>query len=990
MTIVSGDPLLAPSGYARTPRPADVGFLDAISGPAWRMDNTVANMVRGDLATPEEIQASQVVDVWGAIKDTKYERNWDSFAPLRSAVEVERMKERIDREESDRQLLADAGMSGFAASAVASIFDLPSLIPGGAAIATSRGAGMALRVGARTAIAAGAEAAGTEAYLQGAQETRTLAESAGAIGGSIILGGLLGTSLTAIIARSPGGQEAFNKAVKMIDTGAGAEPMDAGAAARIRPQIEDFDLPTGAAQGVLNATPAGISYTTRFLKSRSPVMRKIGSELLQNPLALAGTERLQMQPAVDIFATIAEDKHKISIMRAFRDDYKAYRKAPGGAPVLSHWEWAQRISAAMRRGDVDVDYPAVADAAAKMRREVVEPLKEQAIEMGLLPKDVKPETAVSYFTRMWDAERIKARRPEFLSRMERHFSGGIKADRSVAADLTEDEIRAYAREAAEDVFKTLTRVDTSPTSLLNVTIGVERGPLAKRTLNVRDVDFEDFLNNDAEHVLNRYARVMSAETELTRRFGRADMKDQIAEIDADFQRILNEGYKPPKGSGKKARPWTEKENREIANEWQRGRRSMEAARDIVRGTYMAAERASGLHRTVQGALTFNYIRALGDVLRSSLTDVVRPAMVHGMGSFIREGVAPLIRSAGRAKAARREIADAAGIAEVLLNSRMMRLADVTDPVGHQTPVENVLGWMGSKASLFSGILHWNQFLKETSSYMFTRRLQRLNLAKPATRDARMLQRLKLTRSAVERIQDQMATHGTEAGGIFIPNLDAWDANARRLYEAAVRADADTVVVTPSVGERIPFAEENWLTKPALQFKQFALSSHQKTLMVGLQEDQARFASNAALMVSMGMFVYWLKAQSLAKDRLSDNPGTWLAEGIDRSGLVPIYMEVNNMWERLGGPGVYQGLGSALGEAPQSASRYQVRSVPGSLLGPTFGLLTDTSVLLNSALTGEATKGTVSSARRMVPFGNVPGIKEYLNLWVAPSLYSAVE
>ena len=981
MTIVDGRPFIAPSEFPRGPKgpqppESDIGFLDAISGPAWRRQNNVANTFNGNIATYDPVPPQDRIDVWPEIEGTKYEPRFDSFAPLVTREEVDDMKVQLDQEDDDLQVIIEAGIGGFAAEIVASVVDITSLIPGGVAVGGARAGLGVLRVGARTALTSGAVAAGTEGHLQIQQQTRTAEESAFAIGGSIVLGGILGGTLGAIAGRTVEGRQAFVKAAKAIEDGEdrfAGTPQDLSAAARLRPEITDFDIP-GVSAAIRGSIPSGLSFNDRFATSRSAVARKVGTELIGNEYALAGTERLGLEPAAEVFAGLVEDKLRIQIARVFKDDYKAYRKSTRGR-VLSANEFGERVSAAMRRGDVDPEFPEVALAADKLRREVVEPMKDRAIKMGLLPEGVNVRTATSYFTRMWDANRIVARSDVFLDRLSKQFARDFAASPEGRA-LSGQEVDVFSRAAADDVFKTLTDPTASPSAHLNITVQA-RGPLKERTLNVRDVDYEDFLINDAEHVLSRYARVMSAETELARKFGRVDMKDQIADVQADFDKLRDAAT-------------TEKERVAIGKERRKVVRSLEAARDQVRGTYMAAERASGTYRAMQTAMTYKYVTALGDVVLSSLGDVFKTTMMNGFRPLVDDVLAPMIRNMPVARAAQKQIAEAAGISEVLLNNRMMRIADITDPYAVRTPVEKFTQMMGAKASLFSGIMHWNQFLKEISGQLATNRLRRLDIGSLAQRDERFLQRVKLTKANLERVQGEMAKHGEEIDGIFIPNVDQWDARVADLYGAVIKADADTVIVTPGIGDKIPLVEERWFLKPALQLKSFALASHRKTLMAGMQEDKARFLSNAALMVSMGMFVYYLKTLSREKDNLSDNPGVWLAEGIDRSGIVAIFMELNNMAERVGAPGVYYGLGSALGDSPERASRFQTRGVAGAALGPLYGSIVDATTLANAAFSGDIEPGDIAAARREIPFGNHPGIKQFLNLWVVPELKEAVK
>lgn len=1153
MTMLTDSrPSLAPAAFAPLPEeaPADIGFFDAI-GPAFRSENIVGSTIMSAGPTVAEMSTSPRVNPWQQIAGTKYEPYYDDFASVSTLVEVDRIKAQIDREEADRRVIQEAGWGGMGAALLAGTLDLPSLIPGGAVV----GGGRALQVAGRTALVAGLTTAGEEAVLQSQQQTRTGGESATAIGGSVVLGGMLGGALGAVLARSPEGMTAWKAASAEIERNV-AQPQDLSAAAAIKPELTDFALPTKGAELARRLTPGGLSFTDRLQKAQSPVVRQIGNDLIGNEYAFAGTDRLGMEPSVEALVKPAVDRHHITIAKAFRDDFKAFAKEGGS---LTRGQYAERVAMAMRRGDEDPEFPQVSATAQALRASVVEPLKNQAVKLGLLPEDVHVSTAASYFTRMWDQNRLIARSDEFLTRLTAHFErgeefhasraeakaqdelsarladlqdltdpdrgvmsdeafaavrdapawrqrraglnkqrkevrrsplvdyvldhGGIDPDGALGqemkalgirrpglfrkgglkevdnigpddvdlaehvpldghyfdrnammsrlgdelqgraeqpawvrdiddeiaaldellgmaketgasasrekirglrdkiatleerareasrrADMSPDEVKAYARMAAEAVYDTLTNAP-SPTSTMFFKVPVTRGPLKERTLSVADKDFEDFLNNDAEHVLTRYARVMTAENELASRFGRADMRDQIAEIKADYAKLRDAAE-------------TEKARLAIDKEMRRVIKSTEAARDLVRGTYNVQAKASGPYRVMQAAMSYNYIRALGDVVASSLTDVFKVTMANGLMPVAREALVPMMRNLKTARVSQKKAAELAGIAEPLLNSRLMAIADIMDPYATRTPVEGAINWMASKASLLSGVMHWTQFLKEISVGLAQNRMARMMTGDLKAADQRFLRRLKINSSRWEQLKAQMAEHGEWTNGVFDPGTEHWPDDLRKMYSSILRAEADTTIVTPGVGDKVPLAEEHWFLKPALQFKSFALASQRKTLMVGLQDSPARFAQSAALMASMGMFVYWLKQVSSGREP-SHNPGTWLAEGIDRAGLLPIVMEMNNTVEKMGAPGFYAGMAGVFGGDPSRSSRYQVRGTADALLGPTAGLINDTATLARAPWDGEFSQGEVSASRRLVPFGRHPGIKQFLDWYTIP-------
>lgn len=940
---------------------------------------------------------------WQDIEGTQYEDYWSEFAGSRSINETRRLKSRIDRELRDRAILANAGGRGVAAQLFAGFVDVPSLVPGAAVV---RGGTKGFTIG-RNAFNGGraslAEAAAVEGMLQSMQSTRTAEESSLAIGGSVVLGAILGGGVGAMLRRTPDGQAALDNASSWLD-GNDPEPgvgldralRDAEAeslsAARVDvvPEAEDFLLPTKTAQKAVDLTPRGTTFGVSFLRAKSPVAQKVGLDLVETPFALRGVDRLDMEPSVETAANVANDRARIAITRTFQDAYTDYRKQAGisrpaaafgrtGADMTER-QFSEAVAKAMRRGD-ESDVPQVRAAAQKLRDEVVEPLKEKAIKAGLLPEDVSVSTAASYFTRSWDRDEIVARSPEFKARLTKHFQSGFRAGREAAEEgfegLSDVELDGYASEAAESVYRTLVDHDVLPTGL--GIVAKTRGPMKERTLNVQDLDFEDFLVSDAEFVLNRYARVMTADIALKDRFGSADLSQQIADIKSDYSKRIEEAK-------------TEKERLDLKAEQTRIVERVEATRDLMRGTYQLGVRGAVPYRVMQSAMTFNFVRALGHLVVSALPDAYRAVMVHGAQSVWGGAVGPLIKNTRQFHAQAKELSEFAGIAEVALNNRLMRVADITDPMGNLTPVENTMNWMGAAASKYSGGTVWNDFFKNMAVMTTTNRLRKMSGSKA---DKAMLARLKLNKRDATSIQKAMTEHGVEADGVFDPMVSKWPQRLQDLYASALRADADTIVVTPGLGDKTPVVEAHQWLRPALQFKSFAIAAHSRIMIAGLQESQARFLMGMASMSAMGMFVFYLKALSSGRD-ISDNPGTWIAEGIDRSGMFPLLMEANNWWEGLNLPGVY----SILSMGEDEASRYAVRSTSGKLLGPTAGLLNDSALTVRlgadigkSLVSGDEadiSKGDISAMRRLVPFGRHPGVKEYLDLWLVPDLKESID
>jgi hypothetical protein len=172
----------------------------------------------------------------------------------------------------------------------------------------------------------------------------------------------------------------------------------------------------------------------RAVTSPSIETRRVIQDLAETPLyfeknaagvasPVAVTTRIKMWDAPlarsisgmdDLFIRyrLGRDRRMGDVQRVALGD--TFRRREAG--VLDYPSFRKAVGEALRRGDAS-DIPEVAEAARLMRREVFDPLKDKAIEAGLLPEGVKPETAASYLTRVYDVPRIVAKRPEFEGRL---------------------------------------------------------------------------------------------------------------------------------------------------------------------------------------------------------------------------------------------------------------------------------------------------------------------------------------------------------------------------------------------------------------------------------------------------------------------------------------------------------------------------------------------------------------------------------------------
>lgn len=555
----------------------------------------------------------------------------------------------------------------------------------------------------------------------------------------------------------------------------------------------------------------------------------------------------------------------------------------------------------------------------------------------------------------------------------------------------------YVKGIVDDIFSQLTGRANQGMPSYDMTMS-SRGPLKERTFNIPDELIEDFLEHDIELIGRRYARVMAADVELTKMDkrlggeGKPTLKSQLGRVTAEYLRMREavqastELDDAAKTKALDALKNSEKSDIEDAA----------AIRDLLRGQFKVDAQHTNFARVLRVAGTFNFMRQLGGVVVSSLSDAVRPAMVHGMGRYMSEGIAPLITNLAAIKLALKDSKLLGSVTERSLQSRLATMAELADPYAHNSPFERFVDNAANVFSKMTLLPFWNDMHKSIASVLIQNRVllnvQSKDYGALSAAERRYMGFLGINTDMADRIARQFNDFGDVQGNVHIPGLERWtDDEAVRAFAAAVNKDTDSTIVTKSVAD-VPLFAHTPAGRALIQFKSFALASNQRVLMRGLQEGPGSFITGTVAMTTFGMLTYMTKQIEAGGDQrvLSTNPGTWLAEGLDRAGIFQMAFEVNSTWEKLGAPGIYT-LASVLGkkvnpnaDMRQQASRYANRDAFGAILGPSFQLGTDAAQLLGvggrtlSTLTDgdpstnpDLAPADVDRATKMIPFLTLP-------------------
>jgi hypothetical protein len=597
----------------------------------------------------------------------------------------------------------------------------------------------------------------------------------------------------------------------------------------------------------------------RIIQSPSAAARDVATRLFDDPRHL---KRRFADVGFDASAETLMKEWNGGLKRAVAGTKTAYTEHWKAAGALDEREFNAAVGRALRN-DGDVDDPQVKRAAKLWRSDVFGPITEAAVKAGLLPGDVDPAEAVSYFSRLWSRGKLFAMEAEFKATVAEFHAGRMakearrEGERGSAAD-----VRAAAREIADDLFDALTgRAD-----------GGSRPEFAGA--HIPDALAAPFLEDDVERVGRSFVRTMGADLELAQNFGTPDLAEALQEVRAGYAR-------------RRAEVAGENERRALNDAEKRDIADLVALRDRVRGRRIEGTIERNYARIVRAASHLDAIRATGEVRLPSLPDAIRPAMVEGLSAYMQTA-GRLATELEAVTLLPGEAALATKVTERVLAHRLSQLAGLDDPYAAKPPPDAFLAAMTDPASQGNGARIFADMVKSFTAVMVQDHILHgvrdfANL-KPGQRA--LLRDLGIDQDVAQQIAAQFARHGEEVEGVNVANTAAWDKNdpttrALRAFRAAV--NKDTLFAATPAGEAMR------------AFKNFALASYQRLLLRVLDAKAERFMGGLIAMTTMGMFAAFMASRGVAQDA-----ERWIGEGFDRSGIMAVPLELSDAFEKATG------------------------------------------------------------------------------------------
>lgn len=921
---------------------------------AYRLENTFGSLVSREANLPDSAVTNPNFNPLDYLTDEEKQdkRFIDSAIFADNSEEIDAVRRQFDRERADRAVLSDGGI---AATLLAATVDPINLIPvGGTAYQTYRTGASILKSGLATSAVAAGTTAATEASLLNTQLDRTYGEAAANIGAAALLGGALGIAPGALKKLFDSSGRDFEQGIKEIE-----EAFDPESVVKdgFNPSAPMGDKSMGAAQvmddpqvrGKLAKAVTkfiGFDPLSRTITSDEVFTRRTSNRLAENPIDTeGGITRQSVESKVKGYYG--------GFYRAYQPHMEAFTEYKSGGGQMNKAEFRVAVSKAMRNPTSD---PHVKKAADAWDREVYQPIKKQAIETGMLPEDVDIKTAERYLNRSWNKQKITAKIDEFNTTV----SNWLMKNQD---DLTLVEARGIASEISGRIMSTPDgrlpydyKVGETSTG---GTASQIPGTFKKRSFDIPDDMVEDFLDNDIEELAYRYIQSTAPAIEMTKEFGAPGSTGKFMEVEI---KEIEQSYVDKMEKAKDA-----KTREKLRKQKDADIRDLTAMRDRILGVYNIPDSQNMWVRLGRAARDLNYMRLLGGVVASSIPDVARIAAAEGFVNTFKYGLKPLVANLRGFKAAGKEAKEWGVGLDTLINGRAEIIADTADYAKGGTAVERGIRSAANKFSSVNLMNQWTGAVKQLHAVVVQNRIA--NEMASGIYDSKLAQ-LGIDEGTYGQLTKMVKKHGKKIDGSWVMNTSAWeDADLIMTWKAAMMKESDRVIIVP--GQEKPLFMSTELGKTVFQFKTFMFSATQRILISNLQAQDKAYMQGVIGMISLGMMSYAFK-QWDADREISSDPATLVMEGIDRSGMLGVLMEVNNTMEKISSNNA--GLRPLLGvSAP--ASRYASRSVAEGAMGATFGLLGDTIKTMNGLSSGhEWSESDTRALRRILPGQNLSIIR----------------
>lgn len=555
--------------------------------------------------------------------------------------------------------------------------------------------------------------------------------------------------------------------------------------------------------------------------------------------------------------------------------------------------------------------------------------------------------------------------------------------------------REYHAKAYYDTILNQTPEDTINQVMGKMTGNQSENHLKSRTLNVPDKILYDnnFMTKDLFAKTSNYVNYLSRRTHLKTVFNDVTMEggfEPVLEVVNkeflknnerfnDKKAALEEKLKETKVD--KERNKVNKEISKVDKALTKERKTFEDAKKKLNHIY---EKAMGIKKTDRhseniksGIMSVTAWSSLGFVPLSMLTDLSTSAMNHGLWSFVRDGVYPIVQSFGgilktkdsaslRGTAANINL----GLQDVLSGWADKNWGQYTQPYFNQGKVVNTLENIAHVSSNIAMTNYIDNFMQRTAGAVtqgeFMRILDAYVAGTMTEKEGLYLRKYGLDyKKWGKRMVETFEKDGggkNKLGGYQSLFWQWQDLEASNEFSRAVFRGVQATAFQRGLIDS-PFWADNVLGSLFHGFSGWMYASVNRLVIPSVQTADARSLVGVTMMLGLGYFVTPLRRLARGEEMFPENQtaSQRFYETVNDSGYFSYFSTVLNNADVFTGGRLLQDLKS---------DKYRDRTRVG-LLGPSFGLANRMADVVGAASMQEMNEDDAKKMARMIPFANTP-------------------
>lgn len=923
-----------------------------------------------------------------------------------------------EKESQSREAITAAGGWGVAANMGINVFDPINFVPVLGATAKAKTIGSAIT----TAAGVGAVAtAAQESILQATQVSRTLNESAVNIAAGTMLSGLLGGGIQAVKQAVSRPVSYEDLTVKLdndlkIPDNIDEDPLapqpvmdytvfgsDSASAAKLQTlTIEDltpsstFGIGPTLSKGIAGGDKSTMDlFNTPIMRvmnnSKSTAARFTMLELSDFPLRLNGNvdgkfvNPLPVNRMVSAWQAARYRAHS-GLDESFTQ-YRLGRSKKSGDVLktrigdvvkkpedqMTFKQFSEEVSRAIRNNG---QHPIkeVQAAAMKYNQEIFHPVAKKMKQLGRLPEDFDaPEGSIGYLMRAYDRPKIRKNPNAFKEKMKQW----IKEQSSKSNDgkfYDDKDFEVMAVKLREKILN-LPEGRNSWDAEIDFDIEGSGSGLAKslkgRKLTFNDAFVEEFTINDIELLTDMYTRSVIPDLALIEKFGTADENVIIERVTEDYRKLIA------------ATKDNSKEMDKIKKQQEHDIRDIQSTILRIRNKLYEVPNYSSGRQIASVLKNYNVMTKMGGVVLSSLPDISRLGLARSTLPVFKDSLKIMAKTKLN-ELPKQELRNLGVMMDMALDGRAQQIMETADDVASGNKFIRNVSSINQAYMNLTGLPKWNEVMEGITGIQVNdaiyKATQRIVNGTSTNEDLARLAENGIDKATARVIYNQFRKHGFDAEGIRFGGIETWDiedpfvAAAAEKFKSAIQREVETVVISPGLDKPL-WLSGTWGSVIG-QFKSFGYASIQKSTLLYAQRLKSNPRDFATIMamssqIGMGVLVTYIKlaiAGRLAETAADWGAVDWIAEGVDRSGVLGIIMDFNNIAERASGNRI--GISAMLDK--NTMSRYARMNTLGFLLGASFGAGEDAFTTLGAisgAPFGDIQESDLAAARRLIPFQN---------------------